>query len=473
MNMGRNGAIYAIIILSIAVRLFIFAMVRPWVADVEKSVVLQPGIDPIGYHELGVTLASSHRFAYSPTGEPDALRTPLYPLFIALNYWAFGDRPWVVMLSQIALMAISCLILFVIIQHLFGREIAVISSLLFALDPNNIFFCITLFSEILFVFLLVIVLYIYSVIATLKSSTHIKMHYLYGLLGLFLGLSALARPIALYAPILVVILIVARYRKEIRKAIKYSVILLAVFVLSISPWLYRNYVKFGSASLSPVGSHVLLMYNVAYTKMWKSHEDIRTIRQGLNSEAEKLMIADGKQPDQINPFMQAKYWNRLAIKYILNNPIGFAKSYSGGLFNLVFSFWSPTQAKMLRFSTTRRDLNPKAFSGPVGFVEAFFRGKGLDELLVAGVGFIYLFIYYIGFLAGIWAFRGKSHKGFLIFGLLLAIYFCLTGALTGGSRFRLPCMVLTLPLVGIGIYHIYDTIRKKIGFFAAQSADPA
>src|SRR5438874_6768151 len=82
-------------------RLALFAIEAPWQPAAAARLVAQG--DPHGYHQLAITLLTRHRFAFRPADPPEALRTPLYPLFVASAYGVVPHGVWLVLLAQIAL----------------------------------------------------------------------------------------------------------------------------------------------------------------------------------------------------------------------------------------------------------------------------------------------------------------------------------------------------------------------------------
>ncbi len=435
-----------VVLVCILVRLVFFMTVRPWEPEAESSILLQN--DQLGYHQLATTIINHHRYANSDTATLNTKRTPLYPLFISVNYWLFGERPWVIVLSNILINSLTCLLLLIIISRIFEYPIAITASLIFALDPNNIMFSNLLYSEILFVFLLVVGLYLFC--TALWSSSPVKTTWSYILCAISFGLATLVRPISLYLPIIIITFFLVWYRHHIVKGIKYSAVFILFFLLTISPWLLRNYNLYGSFSLSSVDSEVLLLYNVAYIEMTKRNQDIGTVRDALKTEAEEMMIADGLSSVTANRFQQAKYWNQLVIEYIKADPVGYGKHYCLGIFSILSNLGTSMFSKMLRCPSAKIDM--RSYNNIYDLMKDFFRRKGVVHLLIAGVIVMFLTISYLSFVIGLKTAWSGHHKGILIFCLLLTVYFLLIGALTAYARFRLPPTPFALPFIGAGFH---------------------
>ncbi len=69
-------------------------------------------VDALGYHQLAVNLLEHGAFSIStaPPLQPDAIRTPGYPAFIALVYLIFGVSPQAVLLLQVILDSLTALL---------------------------------------------------------------------------------------------------------------------------------------------------------------------------------------------------------------------------------------------------------------------------------------------------------------------------------------------------------------------------
>ena len=154
-NFGvRRRERFSLFCFALSLRLLLFALVHPWSADTESRFVLQG--DAAGYHHLATTLLAYQRFADDASSPPNTLRTPGYPFLIAALYVVFGPRPWVVVLFQCVLDALTCLLLLSILAPRLGRRPAFAAAIMFALDPFLILYAsATLLSETLFDFLLV------------------------------------------------------------------------------------------------------------------------------------------------------------------------------------------------------------------------------------------------------------------------------------------------------------------------------
>src|SRR3954470_3322085 len=83
--------------------------------------------DQDGYRRLGQVLAATGkftRFPDAPTFVPEVLRTPLYPLFVALLYRLFGVHQLPVALAQTVLFALTCVVVYAMARRVASERVA-------------------------------------------------------------------------------------------------------------------------------------------------------------------------------------------------------------------------------------------------------------------------------------------------------------------------------------------------------------
>ena len=444
-----------VLFICVGIRLGLFGLSQPWALGVGDQVALQR--DALGYHQLATTLIESRRFALSSTGGPDALRTPLYPLFVAIIYSLFGYRPWIVILVQLIVDTVSCFLLLSTLSHLFDRRVALISSLFYALDPHLVFYSLRVLSDTFFVSLLVVAFYLFSVAITAESQRKTLLNY--GLSSLFMGLATLVRPIPQYIPAILLVFFLMSYWRQPKAAIRYSILSLFVFVLTLSPWLFRNYNAFGFVSLSTSGPYNLLILDVVPMEMARRHEDSHTVRTALLYEADRMMAADGLQPQELNPFQRAQYYQRLAIKYITGDSLAFGQSYLLGVFHTFFNIGTKGYADMLRLPMAEFDI--KAYTNIFDLAKAFLREKGAVGLFVAGLVVPYLLVSYSGAALGFLISWKRYDRRFHFFILLFGSYFIVTTGAAGLARFKLPSIPFYLTFTGIGFNYLYERVQLR------------
>jgi len=189
--------------------------------------------DEFEYYRIAQNFLSGNGFM---AGEGmKGFRPPLYPLFLSIFYLLrfnlFGIR-----IVQCIISAITVIFVYLTGKKLFSERIGLWSGIIASVYPFFIFYNGFLLTETLFIFLTVITIYSLLILSE-RTSSSVKA-------GISLGMSGLCRPtMQLYLPVSL-IHIVCRKEQWKLKIKKMSLILL-FFVLTLSPWIIRNYRVFG------------------------------------------------------------------------------------------------------------------------------------------------------------------------------------------------------------------------------------
>lgn len=254
-------------------------------------------IDYSAYDQLGWNIVKQG--CYCIDGIATAYRPPGYPLILAGIYHLFGHLPHLAAAFNIIPSLIIILLTFFIGNHLFGARIAKLSALIMALFPSQILYCNLLASEVFFTAILYLALYL-----ILKKTGAREI----AIAGVFIGLAALIRPIALVVPASVVgYLILNRYKPRV--IVVLMIILLAAVTVTVFPWMSRNYIKKGKLTISTITGINLLAGNSPGAGF------------GWNPDAVKgLPIGDPESELYVDSIGQAR-----ATEYIASDPVGFIK----------------------------------------------------------------------------------------------------------------------------------------------------
>ncbi len=138
------------------------------------------------YHEWGQRIAAGDWL-----GAGVFYQAPLYPYFLGILQFFFGETLWLARLVQITLGALSCSLIFLIGQQLFSRDAGIISGFILAGYGPALFFDGLIEKSILDLFLLTAILFLIFCV-----SDEMKPAKWFGV-GAVLGLLALSRENAL------------------------------------------------------------------------------------------------------------------------------------------------------------------------------------------------------------------------------------------------------------------------------------
>jgi hypothetical protein len=352
---------------------------------------------------------------------PEALRTPGYPLLLAL----FGARTLPVILLQHLLNAVlSAAVYLFVLRRIGSRFAALTASLLLALDTPTIHYANKILSETVFT----AVLYVVFALA-LQSRRFV-------LLGLLTGLLVLVRPIALLY--FVVLVIFFLYRGIPRRQV------LAFLVASLllpGGWAARNWFRSGVFTVSAIGGDNLLTYHAAGALAIERdgadfRADLQEEQNGLAEEADDEIQGELRIPDaqDLPDAVRASYYARIAWRVIRQHPAAFVRlTVRGFLVNLFDSDWeamaivSRLDPKLIRW--TINAMTGAVFSfALIGILALRRRDRPLAMLIVLTV------LYFLGMSAG-----GESE-----------------------ARFRVPVMPELAIAAAVGVESVISMRRRSV-----------
>jgi len=196
------------------------------------------------YNEIGRNLAQGN--GYVKDNLTTGTRAPGYPYFLGIIYFILGHNPTAVKIIQFVLLAIIGVFVYMISKRLSMAYIfALLAAVLVVVWPYFILYSNLILAEILFALLLIISVYILLLFQ--KTPNYLKAT----IIGVMLGSATLVRPSAILLPIWItlgLVLIFHRFRQQ--KNFLKLLVLIAAFIITLTPWTVRNYLEFGK--LMPV-----------------------------------------------------------------------------------------------------------------------------------------------------------------------------------------------------------------------------
>jgi 4-amino-4-deoxy-L-arabinose transferase-like glycosyltransferase len=222
--------------------------------NVSMGGIAEPGFDgytdAMEYDALGLSIASGSGYLFNESPRP--FRAPGYPFFLAAVYALFGHSYAAVKVAQSLLGALTCLIVFLIGERLFGRRVGVIAAAIAVAYPYLVVYTGLLLSETLFVFLSTLLLYVL---------VRVREHCTAGrltLAGLILGMMNLTRPVALLLSVLLFFWGWVEFGTK-KQAAAIAGMMTVWMMVPILPWAARNYLVTHSFVL--VSDHSWLTLN--------------------------------------------------------------------------------------------------------------------------------------------------------------------------------------------------------------------
>lgn len=327
-----------------------------------SSEKIQPP-DAKGYDRIAVNIASGYGFSEILDGRriPTARRTPVYPLFLAGIYAAFGHNYDAVKIIQAVLGALVCVPVFFIAYFMYGCKTGLIASFLTAIYKPFIWGInyyggpAYLLSEDIYMFVLtLVILLLLFYLRKGTKSTGI-------LLGVCVGLATLTRPEFIIFLILLSCYLFYNLQFSIKKFFrKYSIVYIFL-ALTLMPWVLRNYIVFGRfIPLSTLSGYVFWQGNNAQARgSW-----------GYPKNYSEIMEKAANLPE----YQQDLIYFKEGIKELKSDPGRIPKFF----IRKVLVHWAP-------FEQGFKIFNPFYFFifllGSVGIV--FFRQKIIMEKILS------------------------------------------------------------------------------------------
>lgn len=323
-------------------------------------------------------LLSGHGFAERP-GLPEVMRTPVYPLLLAL----FGTRAApVVVLQHLMNVALAAAIYLFAVRR--GRFVAIAAALLFAADPLTIHYANKVLTETLFTALLFVVF----VMPPRWPVVH----------GLLAGVLVLTRPVAIvYFVVVAVVFALARVPRR-----TIAIFVAAALALPLA-WAWRNKIEGGDFTVSVIGANNLLLHRaagvLAILDDGDFKKDLAAEQNDLLEETHDLIERE-KHVDAAEDLpegVRAPYYRAAARRVIVQHPIAFARlTLRGLLVNVFDSDWAAL-AIVSRVDSRAIERAVDAFVAIVFFlavagVAALWRDDRPLALLLAGTVAYFLVI---------------------------------------------------------------------------------
>lgn len=393
--------------------------------------------DSSGYKQLAENLLHYRQFVDVPGGTPQTFRTIGYPFFVASIVFLFKSY-FVVTLVQIFLTFISAYFIYKIVERVHSVKWALISSILFVLEPAVVMHSLVIMSEILYVFLLTFSVYILVCHKDYKYSVFLS--------GVVAGLSALVRPISLFLPIFYILWFILSNLSNYKIYLKQSVLFVLGFVFMVLPWTIRNYHETGFFTFSTVSSVNIFYYNLPQFISWKTGVSVNTASADLVKNY-SIDLTELGSPQNAQKF------NRMGLDILKQYP--FSYTY----FHLVktIPFFLSSSLKNDRYFydlVTYGTIKPSPnLSGIILSGNIFALGKAVwGELAYSLEELFWLGIFLVMFF-GVF---NKENRKLVIFSSGVVLYLAIATGPVSYSRFRIPA----LPFIFISLPFGFDVCRN-------------
>jgi 4-amino-4-deoxy-L-arabinose transferase-like glycosyltransferase len=410
--------VLAVVIVAVAARVLVFALGHPFPPLAKDDSV---------YDLLAVNMLEGHGFSIStaPPYEPMAARTPGYPAFLAGVYTVAGHSPDAVRVVQIALAAITCLLIYALARQFLSHAAAVLAAMVYATLPAAAAYPSLVLTESVQALLLTWALYLaYRCTEAPRTVTW------YAGCGLILGLATLVRPDyqLLLIPLLMTVVWLGGQKSAgaVRAAVA-----LACFAVVVLPWVGRNYSTFGRfVGLATGSGHVLLVAQLeAEGKTGRALDDELQARYGARFRERyhrEMTYLDGALPDQ------DEIRRRDFMAFLASQPTQYIEHTAQRL----AVFWGP-----------------RSWSDAVGVdgdFSEYRRSRAFGPLVVKAVMLLWDAVV-IGFAAVGAVFAVRAWRKVLPIVCVVVYATAIHSLVYAGARYRVPILPFVAILASVGI----------------------
>lgn len=414
------------------------------------------GSDSTHYVRDAERLIEFGRFLSQDMQEPNSLETPLYPLFLAAVLLATRSLLVASFLQNI-IAGLSVVLVFRLTARIFTKKVAVLASLLFALDPIGIFYSNYIVTEPLFIFL-----------ALLSSLALIKEKYFFS--GFLLGMTALARPIGVILFPFFVLYPVFR-SGTIKKSFRMAFVVTLGFVLITGLWMLRNKILFDRWELSVAVSwqfyHSHAPHFYAYMNGIPEREAELIFVQRM-SEIVPEEYRDEVLREKAGSLRYSPYMWQVSLDYIKEHPFNFAVFHAVKTLPFFFSDGLGEVARDVNLVTSK-DPSITAFllNGDFeGIREALLADRVSFVIFLAGFSFWVLMNIFmiIGFVRAFA--RGSGAEA-----ILFACFILATAVVAGGAvahpRYRYSVSPFIFILAALGARELWFKYARNLKLLGA------
>ncbi len=242
-----------IIIIACALVIHIFSAVAVY-AFRPESISTTP--DPLDYRLAALNMIEYHIFSLAPAGfdAPQLLRTPVYPTLLAGTYLLDGETGFVMILLQsVLLITMGWLLFKLLIRFRVPENAALILTTFYLFEPLQWLYTLQTMTETVASFLVILLL------AGALLGKGINTIPRAALFGFGLGLLMFEKPSAeMWIPFLLLLVFVAT--GSVRVRFLRAAVAIFFLLLTLTPWLVRNYNLTGHVVLSSSGPYNFIYY---------------------------------------------------------------------------------------------------------------------------------------------------------------------------------------------------------------------
>lgn len=464
LQIARRNPVVVIFLISTSLTLGVLFSIVTWGAPPETFPVYGEK-DGVEYHNAINNILAGRGLSLSPSAPyiPDSLRTPGYPYFAAAVYALFGTL-YAISIVQAFMVGGISILTYLLARRYFSYTISLTAGMLSALNLSLMTNAAFIGTDILFLFLLLLSLYIASAAIDFRGK---RLYYLVLMAGTIFGLAMLVRPIVQYLPIALLLISSLTFlilRTDYTKKIVLAALLFSICSYAVvTPWVLRNGELYGTYALTSNGSIAMLFYNIPLT-----HAD----RFGMTREQarEELIPSDylsvTNRDENYNTYRQLNYkhaYDALIYDYLSNNLVGYTIAHIKRSLQIFSANGFKKYAYIMGMEVMQDDIPSMIIRGQysIAALTLWNSVRHLDIAALLGIfNIAFWAILLTSLLVGVWInLKQGGRVMFVTFAALLFVaYFTVINGTAQSSRLRFPMEPFMFILIACGFVYIYHRL---------------
>jgi 4-amino-4-deoxy-L-arabinose transferase-like glycosyltransferase len=218
-----------------------FGLRLGWALSVENGIDSNFMFDATYYFFTGQSLAAGEGFSTTP-GVPTAYFPPGYPLILASAFVVLGAQSFVPVLINLFAGTATCWVTYKLGSLTYGPKSGLTAAAVLAFWPSHVYATSATMSEVVFTFLLTLVIYRFCLIASTQRGENWRS---WIFLGLLLGFTSLVRGAGLLFFCALGLALFINYGLR-RSAVRKALLLLVPLLVVNGLWVVRNQVTMGA-----------------------------------------------------------------------------------------------------------------------------------------------------------------------------------------------------------------------------------
>lgn len=379
--------------------------------------------------------------SFAANGLPEILRTPGYPLFLALATLA---GPIAAALIQILLSVLSVVLVGRLAFGVFATSrIAKTAAWIFAFEPLSATYSILLLPETLFLFLFLVAL---DRIAGFLRGQSLRV---LAPAGVALAAAAFVRPVTYYLPVALAAGLLVSQARVAGTRWKAPALLLLSVVPLLAAWQLRNRVETGFAGFSAVGTRNLYFYTAADVTSREQHVPLAAAQNQLGYFSEQQFVAQHPAAACWNQAQRIDFMRTEALRVLRAHPATALHAYIAGSLRTAFNPGAAVPISLLAAPMDESAFTRERDQGPMQSAHWLISRHPRQFAAMAVFAVLLVALYALAVCGALWGGAPRACLGLL---LGVALYFiAVSGGAAGIARLRLPIMPAVCVLAAAGL----------------------